>query len=574
MSHASSTRCKGLLISLGWLAACVAVVGENSRLANGGSALEIRSTAVDGESLLPVQGERLQLPFRPKLVSFGFGPTTNAGRGPIRIRYTLDGADEIGREKAGEVRFSVRFFDSAADQVAESVYRAFGQSPGWTENLESCRFVHRRESMVVPPKAQGFWIVMSSAGPPVTVGAYAITNISVSITRTGETNATPIVQWPPPGVSGVEKLETERPGWIRDGLSPSMAKIVEFGPDGESKAFYILDDNVIGHAEWHTRKDAAPPVSPGDRLTVNWDEAYSVGEAGSTEAIYTNLPAGYYRLRINRLNLKGTPTEGETSLALSVPAPFWETPWFWVSIGTLAVAAWAGSWRVVVRRRMQSELQRLEHLRMLERERLRIAQDIHDDLGARVTQISLMSAMAQRKASLPDEARADFGIVSQMTRDLVGALYETVWAVNPENDHLDALASYLCQVANQLCTTAELPCRLDVGELPATTPLDSHVRHNLLMAAKEAINNVIKHAQAREVRVSLAWKPPALDITIADNGIGFDPEQVASHNGLSNMKRRMESNGGTLEIRSVPSGGTEVRLRQPLSGSGVNAPVS
>ena len=91
------------------------------------------------------------------------------------------------------------------------------------------------------------------------------------------------------------------------------------------------------------------------------------------------------------------------------------------------------------------ERQRIENQRAMEQERARIAQDIHDDLGARVTQISLLSAVAQGKAHLPEEARADFGKVTQMTRNLVSALYETVWSVNPENDNLEALANYLCQ---------------------------------------------------------------------------------------------------------------------------------
>src|SRR5260370_4440416 len=105
---------------------------------------------------------------------------------------------------------------------------------------------------------------------------------------------------------------------------------------------------------------------------------------------------------------------------------------------TVLVAASLLSGRYITWRRMRREMLRLNHQRMLEQERLRIAQDIHDDLGARVTQISLASAMAHSNSAFPDAARAAFDSTSQMSRDLVSALYETVWAFNPEKDNLDA----------------------------------------------------------------------------------------------------------------------------------------
>jgi signal transduction histidine kinase len=211
-------------------------------------------------------------------------------------------------------------------------------------------------------------------------------------------------------------------------------------------------------------------------------------------------------------------------------------------------------------RRLQGHLWRLEQQRAIEQERLRIAQDIHDDLGARVTQISLFSAMAQKRDSLPPEARADFGEVSRLTRSLVGALYETVWSVNPENDSLDALANFLCQVGNQLCSEAQLRCRLEVPSLPPSIPLTSQVRHNLIMAVKEAVHNVVKHARASEVRLGIAFDPPRLAITIQDDGAGFDPANHVPGNGLANLRRRLEHIGGECRVESAPGRGTRVTL--------------
>ena len=118
---------------------------------------------------------------------------------------------------------------------------------------------------------------------------------------------------------------------------------------------------------------------------------------------------------------------------------------------------------------MRRELTRLESQHALEDERVRIARDIHDDLGARVTQISLVSGLAQADPGLSEKARADFNAISGMARELVSALYETVWAVNPQNDNLDALGNYVCQMVDRLCDNAQLPRRLRVPSCPPTS---------------------------------------------------------------------------------------------------------
>src|SRR5258707_4043293 len=115
---------------------------------------------------------------------------------------------------------------------------------------------------------------------------------------------------------------------------------------------------------------------------------------------------------------------------------------------------------------MRAEMAGLKQQQALDLDRLRIAQDIHDDLGAQVTQISLLSALAQGNASFPTEAREGFDRISCLCRELVSALYETVWAVNPENDNLDALGNYLCQKMQELCQPAQIRYRVDVSSLP------------------------------------------------------------------------------------------------------------
>ena len=217
--------------------------------------------------------------------------------------------------------------------------------------------------------------------------------------------------------------------------------------------------------------------------------------------------------------------------------------------------------RYFVWHRMRREMVRLMQQQALEQERLRIAHDIHDDLGARVTQISLLSAMAQENPTFPDKARADFDKVSKMSRELVSALYETVWAVNPENDNLEALGNYICQMVKQLCEQTPIRCRFHVLDLPPEVQVSSQTRHNISLAVKEAVHNIVKHASAAEVTIRMAFAHDFLDISVHDDGSGFQPVDGISGHGLSNMKLRLQNIGGTCLIESKPGEGTTVRLR-------------
>jgi signal transduction histidine kinase len=539
--------------------------GASDRATN--ALLGITSVTVDGNPVSPRPVEKVRLSSHTRMVSFGFGPATNGIRQTIRVRFKLDGYDSDWREAAGDMRMCIRFLGDTGDQVSESIFRVIGQSADWTGNPETSSFTHRRETIVVPARATSFWVVMTSAGPPATVGVYAITNLVI---KTGRASGGPpkvCLPWALDPAAGGTAAGSAPAGWMRDGLRPSMASVFESATTPQTQGLVIVDDDPRGHAEWHTIKERATPVTPGDSLILEWDEAYSFGLADTVEIPYAHLPAGYYRFRVNEMSLAGIPGNGEVSLAVEMPLVFWRTPWFWVSVVTLILAAGVGGWRYVSWRRRRLEMQRLEQHLALDRERLRIAQDIHDDLGARVTQISLLSAMAQGKTSLPEEARTEFGKVSQMTRDLVSALYETVWVVNPENDNLDALVSYLCQMSNQQCAQAQLRCRLEIPESPPAIPLSSQIRHNLSMAVKESLHNIIKHAHATEVRLRITFEASTLAIWIHDDGRGFDPADRPEGNGLRNLERRLRDIGGTASVESRIGVGTTVLLRLPVGNA-------
>ncbi len=535
---------------------CAAMAASHTPTTN---LIEIQSVAINGKTISLAGKTKISTDPSPQNISFTFGQPTNSTPAPIRVRYKLDGYDNSWRESGGEMFLMLRFYNAAGDAVGAKGFSVNGDSAGWNGDLKTSTFSHRRETIVVPPNAANFWVVISSAGPPATVGIYVVDHLIVSkLADSGP--ASVLLQAPLDHATNFDALTQVPIGWTRDGIHPSMAKVIELGPDPTAKALAIVDDDPDSHAEWHTVREFAPAVRPGDRLDVEWNEVFTMGVGNGHEAHYEKLPRGEYQFRVAEVSALGAPAGVEAALAIRVPVPMWEMPWFWAAVVALLVAALMAISRYIAWRRMQQELARIEGQRALERERLRIAHDIHDDLGARVTQISLLSAMAQNSPATPTAARSDFARISQMARDTVSALYETVWAVNPENDNLDALGNYLCQMVHQLCEQAQLSCRLRVPELPRSVQVASQLRHHIILAVKEAINNIIKHARASEVVFQVTFERNVLTISIHDNGAGFNLAKTATGNGLNNMKQRLQTIGGRCDIESGAEKGTTVLM--------------
>lgn len=524
------------------------------------NSLEIQSIGVDGQPM-PFRGkEYVRLGSSPKNIIFSFGPGTNSGPAPLRVRYLLEGDEDAWHEARSEMSFNVRFFNSSGDQVSQVNYPVYGESTGWTGSLRTSSLTHRRETLVVPKQASRLLIVISSAGPPETVGIYVVANLVVS-KSSGKSGNTILLQSPFDIDHGEHANDDQAPEWMHDGTRPSMARIVKFGQDPQTRAFAILDEDQNSHGEWHNLLESAPVVTSGDQLVLEWNEMYSIGSGSFHQAVYAELKANHYRFRVRGVDVMGNLSGTETSVGIFVPEPLWKTPWFWGGVVVAITALIMGISRYFVWHRMRREMVRLKQQRVLEQERLRIAHDIHDDLGARVTQISLLSAMAQSNTSFPEKARADFDKVSQLSRELVLALYQTVWAVNPENDNLEALGNYLCQMVKQLCEPALLRCRFHVVDLPQSVQVSSQTRHNISMAVKEAVHNTIKHASASEVTLRMAFAKDVLEVSVHDDGSGFAPSGTSSGHGLSNMKQRLQNIGGDCIVDSKPGEGTTVHLR-------------
>ena len=254
-----------------------------------------------------------------------------------------------------------------------------------------------------------------------------------------------------------------------------------------------------------------------------------------------------------------------TSFNDFVVVRFWQTFWFLGLMAGTILAAVTTTVRLAERRKFQRRLHLAEQERALERERARIAQDLHDDLGSSLARISLLSGLAKADARQPEQLLQHVQKIADSADETVRALEEIVWAVRPGSDTLQSLVEYITHFAGELFEGSTTRCRLD---LPATLParaLPPEIRHNIFLVVKEALTNVLKHSAAREVLIRASVSGGTLEITVQDDGRGFAPESKRSHGqGHGNMRRRAEAAGGTLSLESSPGKGTLVGLRVNL----------
>ncbi|MGA2243862.1 MAG: histidine kinase, partial [Verrucomicrobiota bacterium] len=210
------------------------------------------------------------------------------------------------------------------------------------------------------------------------------------------------------------------------------------------------------------------------------------------------------------------------------------------------------------------ERQRVERARAVEQERARMAQDLHDDLGSRVTAISMLAEAGAQKVLDPEAGKARFAMIQDRSRLLVAALDELVWEANPKYDTLAALVEYVAGLTEELLTETGIARRI---EIPAGLPqrgIPAETRHNVLLSVKETLNNAIRHGRPTEVLLQITISQDELEVLIQDNGGGFDLARHVSGEGLANLERRMGKISGRFRIQSAPGKGTSVFLTLPL----------
>jgi signal transduction histidine kinase/streptogramin lyase len=299
-----------------------------------------------------------------------------------------------------------------------------------------------------------------------------------------------------------------------------------------------------------------------DGFDEDWSEASS-----SRQAVYPRLPAGNYRFHVVGSTADGNWSQKEAVMAINIAPFIWQVWWFQIGAGALFTAIVLLLVRYLSFRRLRHRLEIAERRGALDRERDRIARDIHDDLGHGLTQIVLLSELTLHN-HMPQNQRDDqLGQIVTTAKQGLRSLDETVWAINPRNDTLPDLVDYLGHFAMKSLATAHIKCRLDLPDYPPNLAVPADVRHSLFLVVKEAINNIICHANASIVQLTVKVTDDALAIVIEDDGQGFAfGESAPGQDGLLNMRKRMSDIGGEFKIESQIGLGTRISLRHVWRG--------
>jgi signal transduction histidine kinase/ligand-binding sensor domain-containing protein len=319
-----------------------------------------------------------------------------------------------------------------------------------------------------------------------------------------------------------------------------------------------------------------------DGLDADWVDADT-----RRTAQYRNLEPRDYCLRVIACNSEGVWNGTGTAVRFEVQPFFYQTWWFKTFAGVAVVGGISLAVRRAVTRKYRRELALLQQQHAIERDRARIAKDIHDDIGAGLTQITLLTELARRE---PEQLSAHLERISGSARLLTRAMDEIVWAVDPQHDTFSGLMDYISAFAEDFLRTAGIRCRMDVPLALPAMRVDAELRYNLFLALKEAINNVVKHAKATEVWLRLRIKPGAFTLAVEDNGQGMPAAggngaagvgggRIASGSGLVNLEKRLAAIGGRCEIHSTAGQGTRVEMTvvvnnvaSPVMAIGQNPP--
>jgi signal transduction histidine kinase len=305
----------------------------------------------------------------------------------------------------------------------------------------------------------------------------------------------------------------------------------------------------------------------GDRARFRYqlagfDPAWVEADTHRT-AHYGHLPPRSYTFHVIACNNEGVWNDVGASVKFTVEPYFYQTKSFFIFISALVLGSVAFGVRRAATRKYRRKLAELEKQHAVERDRARIAKDIHDDIGAGLTQITLLTELARRD---PEQVDKNLGRITDSARQLTRAMDEIVWAVDPQHDTVPGLMDYISAYAEDYLRVAGVRCRMDLPlDLPATR-VDAELRYNLFLALKETLNNIVKHAKATEVWLRLRIEPRSLTLIVEDNGQGItaenspDSERLSSGSGLGNLEKRLAAIGGRCQIHSVPGHGTRVEL--------------
>jgi signal transduction histidine kinase/ligand-binding sensor domain-containing protein len=284
--------------------------------------------------------------------------------------------------------------------------------------------------------------------------------------------------------------------------------------------------------------------------------------ASKAQIRFANLPPGHYTLKVRAFNADGIQAIKIYSLPLTIKAPWWQSWWFRL----IALLIMAGLMILVVRnytnRRLEKQRSELEKTQAIEKERNRISRDMHDDLGSGLTIIAILSEVVKKQLSNPVKAKETLEKIAVSSRDLVDNLQDIIWVLNPQNDTVESLSSYIREYGLKYFEPLSVQLEFEYPELFSNCHLSEEQRRNIFLTVKESFNNIAKYAWCNKVTVKIEENSTGILLSIKDDGKGFDVNKVRLFaNGLKNMQHRIEQVGGSYSISSEPGNGTLTEIK-------------
>ena len=307
--------------------------------------------------------------------------------------------------------------------------------------------------------------------------------------------------------------------------------------------------------------------APGESLRYQYRLEGSAGDwnplTTRRSVSFAGLSPGRYRFLVRAVNADGVPSAAPAVVAFTVLPPFWLRWWF-LSLAALAFGAAA----------LALHRYRVARVLELERVRTRIATDLHDDIGANLTRIAILSEVARQQARAGDaQVDAPLSSIAGIARESATSMSDIVWAISPERDTLQDVVRKMRDHAEEVFEARDIALALDLPDVEQPVKVGVNLRRDLYLIFKEAVNNAVRHSGCTQISIALRIVGTRLILEVVDNGTGFEALVETDGNGLASMRRRAERLEGTLAIESTPGAGTTISLAMPI-GSGARAVAS
>jgi len=353
---------------------------------------------------------------------------------------------------------------------------------------------------------------------------------------------------------------------IPEPLSPPLAPpilITGLSIGGNVRPLSALGETVIAPVELNPGQNqlqidfVALGYSPGEGLRYQYrlegaNEEWS--PLAEQRTVNFNLAPGRYRFLVRGVNADGTMSETPASFAFTILPPIYQRWWF-IALAALILGMAIYS---LFRYRLAQKLE-------VERVRTRIAADLHDDIGANLTKIGILSEVVYQQVNGTERVVAEpISSIARITRESVAAMGDIVWAINPKKDSLRELIRHMREFAGEIFSNREIEFDIREPSADISLRLGADVRRTVFLVFKEAVNNIVRHSDCRRVDIEMHLEGAHLLLQVSDDGRGFDPVQESEGNGLLSMQRRAAAAGGEVEIVSRQASGTRITLRLPI----------